>query len=152
MLFNTESIAAAASATNLTSASIVEYNDQIAGLGGLRSLAAYPECAVIQERYDRETCCRRVAISESAIDFCNNDVIYTTNVFSECESSSFVKMFDCCDRLAKGDLYIAFDCKTNNSGGGQCSNQQQCLENYEAGLKKVELVEKIEAEKAIEKE
>lgn len=114
------------------------------GLGSPRSLAAYPECAVIQVKYDREACCRRVAISESAIDFCSNDVIYTTNIFVECESTSFVKMFDCCDKLANGDPNIAFDCKTNNSGGGQCSNAKQCLENYEAGLEKVELVEKIE--------
>lgn len=48
-------------------------------------------------------------------------------------------MFSCCDGLAKGDLSLAFDCKTSLDGGGYCpkGNKERCESNYEQGLEVV---------------
>lgn len=47
-------------------------------------------------------------------------------------------MFECCDRVSGGDLSLAFDCKTTLPGGGECTNEQECIENYRAGVQEIE--------------
>ena len=53
-------------------------------------------------------------------------------------------MFECCDRVSNGDLSIAFDCKTSLPGGGQCTTEEECRENYRAGVAEIEALNSIE--------
>ena len=43
-------------------------------------------------------------------------------------------MFSCCDDFAAGDKDLAYDCKTSLPGGGICTDEASCKENYKKGM------------------
>ena len=47
-------------------------------------------------------------------------------------------MFSCCDEFAAGDKDLAYDCKTSLPGGGTCTDEASCEENYEKGVRIIE--------------
>ena len=54
-------------------------------------------------------------------------------------------MFSCCDNLAAGDKDLAYDCKTSLPGGGTCTDEVSCKENYQEGLKVMEYEARMKA-------
>ena len=73
-------------------------------------------------------------VSEAGREFCYVDVIHPEGTFDECDLPDYKEMFACCDRVANGDLNIAYDCKTTLPGGGSCATPDDCIENYRTGL------------------
>ena len=55
-------------------------------------------------------------------------------------------MFDCCDRIYEGDKFKIYDCKTNLPGGGTCTDEESCKENFKKGAIVVEEAAKAKNE------
>ena len=47
-------------------------------------------------------------------------------------------MFACCENLAAGDKNLDYDCKTSLPGGGTCTDEASCKENYIKGVEVLE--------------
>ena len=77
-----------------------------------RSLALYPECAVLQELEFRTTCCDTKVKSAAGREFCYNDIIYPEKTFEDCyHDGDETKTFECCDELAGANLSKGYSCK-----------------------------------------
>ena len=49
--------------------------------------------------------------STAGREFCFNDVIHPVGTFDSCDfPDDYVKMFECCTELAKGNKSLEFDC------------------------------------------
>ena len=96
---------------------------------------------MIESEYKRQECCDEKVVSVAGREFCYADIIHAENTFAKCDIADFVEMFSCCDKLAKGDESLAYDCKVSLPGGGTCDvakNPELCIENYRLGLAEVE--------------
>ena len=59
-------------------------------------------------------------------------------------------MFNCCDRVYEGDKFKIYDCKTNLPGGGTCTDEESCKENYKKGVTVVEEAAEVKSEETDE--
>ena len=108
----------------------IGHNSSVSGLL-LRSLAIYPQCAVIEEDIKRFECCDFYVKSDAGRDFCYSDIIHAEDAFARCDLRTYTKMFDCCEDLADGDQDLMFDCRTSLPGGGICRPEMiPCQQNY----------------------
>ena len=103
----------------------------------IRSLAAYPECAVLLEETERQTCCDGKCVSDGCREFCYNDITHPVDAFEECEGLLGVQLHDCCDSWAGGNQWSKFDCASELIKG-DCQTEAECDENYNESLKEYE--------------
>ena len=59
-------------------------------------------------------------------------------------------MFECCDRVYEGDKFKIYDCKTNLPGGGTCTDEESCKENFKKGVIVIEEAAKVKPEETDE--
>ena len=76
--------------------------------------------------------------SEAGRDFCYNEITHAPGTFDSCDFDTYSAMFECCEKTYPDSQYLEFDCKTNLSGGGDCTGDA-CYDNYTAAVKEVEI-------------